>query len=45
MPGSFSEVTHDSAKPTEVLVEHENNFWIDCDKHYFSTKLLKNTFE
>ena len=28
-----------------MIAEQESNFWNDCDKRHFSTKLLKNTFQ
>ena len=43
--GSHSEVSRDSTKPTKMIAEQENNVWRDCEKLYFSIKLLKDTFE
>ena len=37
--------TRDSVKPTKRIAVRENKFWKDCEKRYFSTKLLKNTFD
>ena len=37
--------SRDSVKPTKRIAVRENKFWKDCEKRYFSTKLLKNTFE
>ena len=35
----------DSVKPTKRIAVRENKFWKDCEKRYFSTKLLRNTFD
>ena len=37
--------SRDPVKPTKRIAVRENKFWKDCEKRYFSTKLLKNTFE
>ena len=37
--------SRDSVKPTKRIAVRENKFWKDCEKRYFSTKLLKNTFD
>ena len=31
VPGSLSEVSRDSTKPTEMIAEQDNNFWKDCE--------------
>ena len=38
VPGS-----RDSTKPMKMIAEQGNNVWKDCEKCYFSTKLLKDT--
>ena len=44
--GSLPRVSRDSAKPTKMIAEQENNFWKDCEKRYSSIKVLKDkTFE
>ena len=43
--GSRSQVSCHSTKSTQMIAEQENNFWKDCEKHYSSIKLLKDTFE
>ena len=37
--------SRDSVKPTKRIAVRENKFWKDCEKRYFSRKLLKNTFD
>ena len=37
--------SRDSVKPTKKIAVSGNKFWKDCEKRYFSTKLLKNTFD
>ena len=37
--------SRDSVKPTKRIAVRENKFWKNCEKRYFSTKLLKNTFD
>ena len=37
--------SRDSVKPTKRIAVRENKFWKDCEKRYFPTKLLKNTFD
>ena len=37
--------SRDSVKPTKRIAVRENKFWKDYEKHYFSKKLLKNTFD
>ena len=34
--GSLSEILHDSAKPTRLIAEKENNSSMDCEKRYMS---------
>ena len=33
--------SRDSVKPTKRIAVRENKFWKDCEKRYFSTKLLR----
>ena len=40
-----SEISYDLIKPMEMISKQANNFWKDCAKHYFFTKLSKNTLE
>ena len=35
----------DSVKPMKRIAVRENKFWKDCEQRYFSTKLLRNTFD
>ena len=35
--------SRDSVKPTKRIAVREHKFWKDCEKRYFSTKLLKST--
>ena len=37
--------SRDPVKPTKRIPARENKSWKDCEKRYFSTKLLKNTFD
>ena len=37
--------SRDSVKPTKRIAVTENKFWKDCEKRYFSTKILMNTFD
>ena len=37
--------SRDSVKPTKRIAARENKFRKDWEKRYFSTKLLKNTFD
>ena len=37
--------SRDSVKPMKMIAVRKNKFWKDCGKRYFSTKLLKNTFD
>ena len=37
--------SRDLVKLTKRIAVRENKFWKDCEKRYFSTKLLKNTFD
>ena len=43
--GLFWGVSRYSTKPPKMIAEQENNFSKNCEKHYSSIKLLKDTFE
>ena len=45
VPGSLSEFSRDSTKPTKMIAGQENNFCKDCEKLYSPRKLLRDTFE